>query len=252
MSGKMHGNLSSAGLMVVFLSGLLTSCSPVMYTTVGQNVPLFQQKGEVAFSGGYGRTPRAGGMNAQFAVALTDHVALMTSYYNLKSEEVGSGSYVEVGGGVFKRFSDQGLTGEVFAGVGFGSQHNTIFSHPGGLSWEMKAAFVKPFIQPSLGISYGSLELAFTPRIGMLNYTSHSDTYASGTTTREFIDRYFQTAQNAFLFEPGLTLRLGYRAVKFQVQYNHTSLNYANIDFNPVDQEYVSLGLSILISKRWR
>lgn len=238
-------------LLTAFVLRMLTSCSSVVYTTVGQNVPLFQEKGEVTFSGGIGETSRAGGINAQLAVAVSDHVAVMTSYYNLKSEEVGSGSYVEAGAGLFKRLSDQ-VTGEVFAGIGFGSHHNTTFSHPSGYSWDMNANYFKPFIQPSLGISTGSLELAFTPRIGFLSYTSHSDTYTNGTTMRAAIDDYFQSKQNSVVFEPGLTLRLGYRAVKVQAQYNHSSLNYSSPDFKPVDREFISLGIFVLISKRWR
>src|SRR5436190_23999941 len=82
-------------------AGCISSCAPVLYTSVGQNVPLFKEKGEVAISGGASNTENSGndylydyssadGVNLQAAVAIKDNFAVMSSFYSLKNSNSSS------------------------------------------------------------------------------------------------------------------------------------------------------------------
>jgi len=46
--------MKSQCILLVFpIAILMASCSPVLYTPVGQNVPLFKEKGEATIEAGY-------------------------------------------------------------------------------------------------------------------------------------------------------------------------------------------------------
>src|SRR5688572_22818447 len=151
----------------------VSSCSPVLYTTVGQNVPLFKQKGEVAFSGGSAATSHeddvssAEGFNIQAAAAIDSSLSIMCSLYSLKNMDadndwIGKGNYFELGIGKFKQSSKSKLIGEVFCGVGFGEIKNS------STFGDISEHYIKPFIQPSGGFSSKIVDVAITTRVAMV------------------------------------------------------------------------------------
>src|SRR5690349_23747567 len=88
---------------------LISSCAPVVYAPVGQNVPLLKNKGDITFNASAASTEDAGGVGLQFASALDSSFALISSLYFMghKSEDnvdgdsewEGRGSYFEIGAG---------------------------------------------------------------------------------------------------------------------------------------------------------
>jgi hypothetical protein len=240
---------------------VLPSCAPIMYTNVGQNVPLFRQKGEVALSGGnasvQGETywlgaESADGFYTQAAVATGKHTAVISSYYEICSDEAnsdGSGKYFEFGIGRFSYSQKTKLTAEIFLGTGFGSIRNVY----DGARIDLK--YVKPFIQPSVGFSSRFIDLAFTSRIAFVSYTSNSVSFSDVSQQYAF-HKFWEEKRNSMVFEPGFTIRAGFKLVKLQIQYSHTSFNYdwssESEKHSAVYNDYFSAGIFVLISNRWK
>lgn len=233
----------------------VSSCSPVLYSTTGQNVPLFRSKGEVMMNAGYftiqdndlsSYYDPENGFNAQFAAAVDSSVAIMSSVYTLKtgsdSDWKIKGSYFEAGVGVFKHNEVSKLTGELFAGIGLGSMKNSYDLE------NVDANYLKFFIQPSGGFSSKVLDMAFTPRMGLVTYTKHDSNVEDPQ-----VDDYFSEKKTTFVFEPGITIRMGYKNIKLQYQFNYTTFHYKGTDeFDPVSNAAGSFNVFVLISDRWK
>jgi len=232
-----------SALTFVIVAAFAASCSPVLYSTVGQNVPLFHEKGEVALSGSRGSTDHATGFSGNLAVAVTDKIAIISSLHSLSAGgNAGSGTYFEFGGGRFWHNPKATVVAELFGGVGFGTINN---SPSGGT---VKLSYVKPFIQPSIGISGKVCDLAFTPRLAWISYTSKSG--FTGADAQSIIDKFYDEKKNTIAFEPGVTFRIGYKNVKLQAQYNYTTFTY-NASQSAVDNEFVSIGLYMNFTSWW-
>jgi hypothetical protein len=231
----------------------VTSCSPVLYTTSGQNVPLFREKGEVAFNVGYFGIPDVvsdvpyfydtdiKGYAGQFAAAIDSSVAVMSSFYTLKASDEWEvkGTYFDAGVGIFNHGKE--FTGEIFAGIGVGSMKNSYDFE------KIDAKYLKFFIQPSGGFTSKVIDMAFTPRIGWVTYTKHSS-----NVTDPLVEDFFSQKKTTFVFEPGVTIRMGYKNVKFQYQYNYSTFSYEGTDeFDPVGNRFSSFSLYVLITDRW-
>ncbi|HTF21403.1 MAG TPA: hypothetical protein VK658_25170 [Chryseolinea sp.] len=248
-------------LVTLFAAGgmtaLLISCSPAFYSTVGQNVPLFHEKGEFALSGGImsasntseGFSPFANlssGIALQAAVAIDSGAALLTSYYDMAydGEWQVNARYAELSGGLFKYNAKSKLVGELFAGVGYGTMKNQ--SGPEAIN----AEFIKYFLQPSCGFRGKVFELAFTPRMGVVDYLSHSPS------DRSEVQEFFAEKKTTFVFEPGFTVRVGYKNFKAQYQMNYSSFHfsqaYRSEEYDPVMDCYGSLSLMLRITRRWK
>ncbi len=78
-------------ILLISTAALFSSCNPVLYSTVGQNVPLFTEKGEVTLQAGYaasfGNNTDADGVAIQAAYAVSNSIAVMGSFYSLKGLE---------------------------------------------------------------------------------------------------------------------------------------------------------------------
>lgn len=255
MKTNVHLNLAITSVVVV--SGfILHSCAPALYTNVGQNVPLLKKKGEVAIAAGRGSTGNdhgsAEGFNAQVAGAVGKNTAIFSSFYSMKNEggdSEGSGNYFEIGIGKFKNSEENKFIGEIFFGTGFGSIRNSVGNDFINLN------YVKPFIQPSGGFSTKVLDIAFTPRFAIVSYTKKSENI-SDTQQQQSFDQFWTENKTSFVFEPGVTVRLGYQNVKLQFQYSHTSLKYEWPDgtesYSAVFDNFASFGIFILLSDRWK
>jgi hypothetical protein len=242
----------------------LTSCAPVLYSTVGTNVPLLKEKGEVVVSGGMSQVDNksndylyyysgASGFNLQFAAAIDSNLAIISSFYSLRNKDsqeewTGNGTYFEAGIGKFgSGKKSKNLIGEIFIGTGFGSISN---AYPGA---HINASYLKPFLQPSGGVRTKYFDFALTPRFGMVFFTGHN---VSGLEDEEdqIISDFFFDKKATFVFEPGFTIRAGIKNVKLQYQINYTTFNYSKTvddeEFDPVNQVYSSLGIYFLFSKK--
>lgn len=228
----------------------VSSCSPALYSTVGQNVPLFKNKGEVAFSGGKSNSTNVydltRGFHAQLAMAVDSNLAVISSLYRLKSVDdetveawKGRGSYFEVGIGKFKPSKSGKVTSEIFVGAGLGSLKNTFERQ------YVNARYLKPFIQPSFGFTSKHFDAGFTLRVALVSYLSHS--YELEGEGNHYISTFFSTKKRVLVFEPGITLRGGFKHVKLQIQSNYSTFSYENEDFDVVFKHYGSIGLIFLV-----
>lgn len=258
----MKTNLLYSALALASVAVAISSCSPVLYSNVGQNVPLFHKKGEGALSIGFMMVSGDGyaanpfnivednpGLSMQFALAVDSSVAIFSSLNSLKANSDWNvkGSYFEAGGGLFKHNSKTHLIGELFAGIGYG-----VIKNSSDVDTEViNAKFIKYFIQPSGGFSTKAFDMAFTPRIGVVDYIYHSETDSP------LINEFFKEKKTSLVFEPGVTMRFGYKNIKIQYQMNYSTFSYKpngydEDEFDPVMDMYGSLSLFILISNRWK
>lgn len=244
-------------LICLIISNLFVACGPVLYSNVGQNVPLFQEKGEfsgqVSYSGSNGAWT-ADGIGIQGAYSVSDKVALISSFYSMKGDELeedneweGNGSYFELGGGLYGGNSKKKFLYEAFAGLGTGGIKNQSVINAGEF---INVRYLKPFIQPSFAFSTRYFDLALTPRVAYLSYTSKDDFNILQDGEQVNPSEYFNNNDKKFLFEPGIMIRGGLPGVKLEFQYNYSTLG-GQLDNNLVNSGFFSLGLRVLISNRF-
>lgn len=249
-------------ILLISTAALFTSCNPVLYSTVGQNVPMCTEKGEVALQAGYaasfGKDTDADGVTIQAGYAVSNSLAVMGSYYSLKglkeqgfigsapSEWDSKGSYMELGVGKYGTFTSKSFAWEVFVGLGSGAIKNNKFID------YVDCKLLKPFIQPSFGYISKYIDVIFTPRIGVVSYTSHSSSLVDPQQTQQTYD-FFDSNKNTFVFEPGITIRGGYKSMKIQLQYNTTTFkaDINNDAITVVNKDYISIGIYFLITGRY-
>lgn len=247
-------------ILLVALTPWFYSCNPVLYSNVGQNVPMFQNKDELVLNTGYALTTGgpfsdADGVQVQAAYAVTDKLAGMASFYSMKGIEdpdadewKGKGSYFEAGFGTYGANSSKMILYEVFGGLGTGSIQNTSLINPGD---NIDVKFLKPFIQPSVGFTSKYFEVVLTPRLAYLTYTSNS--YHFTEPGKDGVaEAFFTENDNKVVFEPGVTLRGGLSGAKLQLQYVYSTFEPNFEEIETVNNGFFSLSLYLLISNRFK
>lgn len=244
-------------LALVFCLSYLSCCGPVLYSNVGQNVPLLQEQGEFSGQIAYSSSDAAwyaNGIGIQGAYAITDKVAAIGSFYSMKGNDPyadeeweGNGSYVEFGAGMFGGKPEQMFLYEAFLGVGSGSIKNESLINQGEY---INVKYLKPFIQPSFAFSSKYFDLAFTPRIAYLTYTDKESFYFTQSGLPLTPDVYFEENDNKILFEPGIMIRGGLPGVKLELQYNYSTINGTFDENSLANKDFFSIGLRFLISER--
>lgn len=256
---KNHKNRQLIQLIIGFVLLSIQSCT-VMYSPSMQNAPLLQEKNEVRATVGIS--------DFQAAYAVTDHVGVMLNgYYNNGSSSFTYDSYdpygystykeqnskhIEGGAGMFNKLNDKVLV-EAYSGFGFGNttlkkfEQDSMNAIP-SMRNRFSADYMRFFIQPAIGYSLDNFDFAFSTRILLQKYYNIN---TFGYTPIElYDDKLYQIDQPYFFFlEPALTMRFGYKYVKFQAQailsykYNVDRLNYMPLIFN--------VGIHVDLAKRW-
>lgn len=224
---------------------VLSSCSPVLYSNVGQNVPLFKEKGEFSGQVAYSGTDDASGLGLQMAYSASDHLLLAGSVYvmgNNQSAENwrGDGAFGEFAAGIYTPVQNKKFVLQVLGGLGFGGIKSRELSN------NIEVNFTKPFVQPSLGFVTKGFEIALSPRIAQVYY---------GNKRLDVREQEFHQQLQGFLdrnhgklaFEPGVTVRAGWEGVKFQVQYVHSNFGFNDGFSQP---NFISGGLYFLLNEK--
>ncbi len=162
---------------------LISSCSTTLYVPNTRNAPLFREQGEAQISGYL----TSGGIEAQGAYALTDHVAAIGSYAFMSTKETKpisydrKNSYGEIGLGIFDR--NRSIRYEVFGGYGMGQGTTADQYYFYGLNNTVVATgkMQRFFLQPSIGTNNRDFNLIFTPRFSWVNYSEFT---SSGVTVK--------------------------------------------------------------------
>jgi hypothetical protein len=244
-------------LALIFSNMLFISCGPVLYSNVGQNVPLLQEKGE--FSGQISLSESFGGWDAsgvglQGGYAISEKVAAIGSFYSMKGDDInddnewrGNGAYFELGAGFFGGNPEKKFIYEAYAGVGAGSIKNVNLTNPGDF---INVKYLKPFIQPTVAFSTKYFDLALTPRIAYLTYTTQDDYNFDVDLEQLNPQEFFDKNSNTLVFEPGIMIRGGFPGAKLELQYNYSTLNGPSENFPVINSSFLSIGLRFLISER--
>ncbi|MCW5912713.1 MAG: hypothetical protein KIT62_16710 [Cyclobacteriaceae bacterium] len=161
----------------ILLGLLATGCSP-LYIPNTRNVPLFREQGEVQ-----GTILISNGAEAQAAVAVTDNIALMVngSFLRQKISEPDNytRSHVFAEGGIGYYKANRRSRLEIFAGYGLGkgtsfAQYYFFTPTFGQKDLVATGKYSRIFIQPSIGQNNRRFNLAFTPRISIVNFSEFS------------------------------------------------------------------------------
>ena len=228
----------------------LQACSPVPYANVGLNVPMLKEKGEVNLNAAFGTTEDAEGFALQAAAAVDSSLSLMASFYVLNNttntDWDGRGSYVEFGLGKFGRVSrDRKIIYDAHLGLGYGGIKNE-----SGIQ-SLNVNFIKPFLQGSIGFNHKIVDVALTSRFAVVNFTDFEYRFDDAAYSLE-ASQFFEENETKFVFEPGITVRVGYEAVRLSLQFSTTTFSVGEEFPNSnINSDYFSIGLNALIGKRW-
>ena len=183
------------------LAGLIFGgCVPVYIPNV-RNAPLFGKRGEAQGSVWYGSS----GVEAQGAVAVTDHFAVQANYsYGSQTDTAKDNKYnkhqlLEGGLGYFT--NRKLFCYEVFLGYGQGNgsskAYNSVFWNA---RWESASGkFTRLYLQPSFGMNKGFFHWAFTPRVSMVNFYGFSNSISANPAKVDLGPKLF--------LEPAATVR---------------------------------------------
>ncbi len=162
-------------LLLILLVAAATSCAPV-YLPNTRNTPLFRGAGEFQGSVWLGS-----GLNGHLAYAMTDHVAVLgnVSFVSSAENRQSGGQqfdftkthlFYEGGLGVFGR--NRAARYELFAGYGMG-QGNSLANYGffGTAAVVADGKYTRIFVQPSIGTNNRKFNLAFTPRISLVDFS---------------------------------------------------------------------------------
>jgi len=162
-------------LLPILLAAVVSSCAPV-YLPNTRNTPLFRGAGEFQGSAWLGS-----GLNGHLAYSLTNHVAVMgnVSFTSLRESRTSNNQqfnftkshlFYEAGLGVFGR--NRGARYELFAGFGQG-QGNSLANYGffGPAAVVAEGNYTRIFLQPSIGTNNRKFNVAFTPRVSMINFS---------------------------------------------------------------------------------
>lgn len=236
-------------LPILLLILTLNGCSPVPYANVGLNVPMLKQKGEVNLNASYGTTEDAEGFALQTAAAVDSSLSIIASLYIMKNlahtDWEGKGSYFEFGAGKFGNVSANGkFIYDAHLGLGFGSIRN----ESGNSSLDVK--FIKPFLQGSIGFNHKIIDVALTSRFAVVNFTDNTFRFDDVTYSAEATE-FFRDNKTKFVFEPGVTVRVGYEAIRLSLQFCTSTFTVEERFSNSnINSDYFGVGLNALIG-RW-
>jgi len=235
-------------LLIILIA---TSCSHYYYTQSVHNVPLFKEKNEfhgtVALGVGVEEISTT---EIQTAYAISDKFAVMANFLygsgaSSTNLDNGSGSYFEAAFGYYKPITNSSIF-EVYGGIGTSQQHHQ-YSTSGSTA---DLGFNKIFIQPSIGLSFKVFDFALTSRFAALSFYKVDNMISFDFDSYEY-NALEDISQNStsLLWEPGITVRMGWKQVKLQMQVlgsknlSHEDLNFEGLSINA--------GLYITLAKRY-
>lgn len=245
----------SCRLIVLICALILEGCAHSYYLPSNQNVPLLTEKNEFHGSISMGGSPVLSGLDIQAALALTNHLAIMTNYMSSKypddfdDKNQANGKYLEGAAGYFNLFN-RFYVFEVYGGFGSCLQNHEYYDALNNNTYLGKSdlTFGKAFLQPSIGVTFNAFDIALTSGFSRINFKKFN--YSVDQNSRYF-DELDLISKNrtSFLFEPGITIRGGWKFIKLQFQYIR-SINLSTNALNFEPTKY-SFGIYFSLSKKY-
>jgi hypothetical protein len=190
-------------LLVLLL--VCSSCAPVYVPNI-RNSPMFTKGGEFQAAVQIGN-----GWDGQVAASLTNHLGVMGNYsYISRARTTTSSSgtqsqndnylrhkYFEGGIGYFH--NDDKMFFEIFAGYGKGEGSTyDQYDFFGSQTSEATGKYQRYFIQPAFGINKHTMNVAFVPRVSIVDFTQ----FTSGGVT------FADNKPSVVFFEPAVVSRV--------------------------------------------
>jgi hypothetical protein len=239
----MHILARATGLLSAL--ALVTGCKAVYAPNI-VSTPLLRQRGEVRAT--------VDARNLQLAVAATDHVGLLLNGYHRDErndpdpgdeEQHGRGDFAELGVGGFtgiaRPYAWLPLQVEGYAGVGVGTVEHDL-TPADGPTRHFETQATRFFVQPTLGTTTRFYDVAATLRVVGVRY--HDRTTSNYSAEQLDSDGFADLDRQTWLFlEPCVTVRVGYKWVKLQLQVGKSIL-LSSADL-PHDSGMVTLGLNV-------
>lgn len=238
----------------LFLVVLLMSACSSIYIPNTRNVPLFRGAGEAQAS-----VYLTNGVDVQGAFSFTDNLAAMGSYSFLKQNETDytrKNSYGELGLGYFK--NDRSYRFELFVGYGMGKGTSLanyyFYAADFGISNIVATGtFSRIFIQPTIASNKRNFNVAFTPRISLVDFNEFTSTGPPPPATQRPTPVTKKPDEKAYLFvEPALTGKfplVGNLNGVFQLGLAVPTNSDVYFDYEPLQ---VSLGIQLHVGGKLR
>lgn len=215
-------------LLLVALS--LASCSNYYYAPNAHNVPLFKEKNEARLDIKGSTGDDFGAFEAQGAYSVAENLGVTANFISASggspsNTRRGRGVLGEVGIGYYNEVVPN-LVFETYGGIGLGKITNHYSSGPNGAASVYNV--IRPYVQPSIGYASDIFDAAFSTRVCLLSYASgRFENVNSFMPDDAYQVMYIDANRNCLMVEPAITLRVGWKYVKFQVQATY-SANLSN------------------------
>jgi hypothetical protein len=226
---------------------LVTSCTHHYYIQDSHNVPLFKEKNQFSASLNRGGGSEIAKTDVQAAYSVSNNIAFMINYLNADggtedyNSNYGFGDYWDGAIGYYKPIYENYIF-ETYIGYGVGKQHHEYDEYYKSLNTS-DLTFSKIFIQPNFGMTTKYFEAAISFRFCRLSF---NEIKSVPFNTDDYDLNLIKSNKNSFLFEPAMTLRIGYKSVKIQFQYANT----INLTKNDLKFDYNSFTLGLYFPLR--
>lgn len=246
-------------LLVAVLGMAFASCNHKYYVPTTINAPMLTEKNEFMGQLGVGFTESSDFVHFQGAYGITNEVGVMVNGLTtggntrygvvVPSQDYGFGHQFELGLGYHKPLGDLFGT-EIYAGYGTGYQKHGYYQdgQPDATSVIRNRAY---FIQPSIGLRTDIVDFIFTLRFNTVDFHSVDTSSVALPENESMALRSMMNNPVQYYFQPGLTLRLGYRYLKFQTQLSLMGLSNDQRDF-PVNNLNFNIGLTFHFAPRFK
>ncbi len=226
----------------VFAAIAFTSCEPVYYKPNRVNAPLLNHAGQVEAC--------VASNNTQAAFSPYEHLGIMGGFSHFARTDDNTfgrerANLFELGVGYYGNIDtprtgrQSGWIYDIYGGYGFGWIHvNNNPAHPSGTPTFYPSMNVsRAFLQPGIGIRTRVIEFAFNWRFCNVHY---SELDVPGIPTKTPLE-----GRDYLFSEPAVTFRLGYKAVKFEMQFvNSTPIS--RVDWNRSGAS-LNVGMHVII-----
>lgn len=239
-------------LLILFLF-LLSSCTQVYYAPITKNIPLFKEKNEYRASFDFGMTDEMYTTDFQAAYSITDHFAVSTSLMFGRgggdTTNFGEGTYYDFALGYYKPLRIHGVF-EIFGGIGKSSQHHVYVKSTSTYSGSYSdLGYTSIFIQPSIGLTLNGFDIAFTSGFSRVNFHRIVDNTSTYDEENKSVLSQISNHKSSILFEPAVTIRVGWKYVKLELQGIHP-INLSH-SYLPFDDKKIIIGLQFAFAERY-
>ncbi|WP_375560537.1 hypothetical protein ACE193_23045 [Bernardetia sp. OM2101] len=242
--------MKSVLFSLLFSIVILSACQPVHYIPNMNNVPTLQEKGEGSVSLGISTAGRdsASQYSLHTSYLFTNHIAAKTNsvIYRFnddfsRNRPRNSGQIHEFGLGYITTFEDKRFNLAIWGIIGGGNMNTIILRQNERLSTDLRFYGIDPTISivtkyHSLSFSMKSFFLEYGNIRGNLDYNSVNEV------------EYLQQNNKAFIIEPTLTQKIGFKKFKFILQTTYSG----NLMFRYRDNSILDKGhdrqVNILVS----